>query len=429
MTRRAASPSIVIALGLASLVAGACGARTDLQPIDSTPGEGGSGSTSGATLPTTASTSTDATSTSASTSSAGGGLPVCTTLGEPTKAPTALTEANGDAILTSLLAEEDRAFFASTNNNDPSPDPTWRVREVADDLSVIAESQVVAKRPQSVSYSGMSLASRHGHRGGLHWDESHGCRFVQILDDGAPGPSKEIDPKTWCYGLGATETGYYAFMSSEFGFTPMSMLTLDGEGNPTSKTEVFPATDMQSFPRGRAALDDGSLLLAFSEGTSEATYFATRVSLEGVVLTTPHALVTLGDHARFAITSAGDHALAAWTSDHAPGDILVANVGADAATKGVTFVAHTPTPATGLTIRRYGDGALVAWSDSTDKSIKVARVGPTGELLSSAIVIPTPGVPFDLQVAPTSFGAIVGFGALGEGLTQVWVTALPCVAE
>ena len=79
--------------------------------------------------------------------------------------------------------------------------------------------------------------------------------------------------------------------------------------------------------------------------------------------------------------------------------------------------------------RVEGEGALVAWSDATDKSLKVARVGATGELLSSAIVIPTPGVPFDLQIGATSSGVTIGFGALASGLTQVWVTALPCILE
>lgn len=431
MMRRARHIPFVLALTASFAAAGACGARTDLAPIDATPGEGGAGTTGavGPTMSTDATTSTDAATSSTTSSSVGGAPPVCTTLGSPTEAPIALTEPSGDAVLTSLLAEDDRAFLASTNNNDPSPDPTWRVREVAADLSVVAASEIVAKRPQSVSYSGMSLASWGAHRGGLYWDESHGCRFVQIEDDGSAGASLEIDPKVWCWGLTATESGYVAFMAPEFGFMPLSMISLDEGGKLVSKVDLFPSVGVLTYPRGRARLDDGSMLLAHSEGTTEATYYATRVSPSGEIITKPNALVTLGDHPRFAITGVGDHALAAWTSDHAPGDILVANIGADASTKGTTFVAHTPSPASGLTIRRYGDGALVAWSDATDKSVKVARVGPKGELVSSAIVIPTPGVPYDIQIGATSYGATVGFGALASGLTQVWVTALPCVVE
>lgn len=329
-------------------------------------------------------------------------------------------------MLTSLLAEGDKVFFASANNNDPSPDPSWRVRATSADLGMVAESEVVAKHPQSVSFGGMSLASQGGRRGGLFWDASHGCRFVAIGDDGAAGATNDIDPTSWCYGLVATASGYQAFLGPESTFMPLVLLSLDEKGDLQSKVDVFPSSDASSYPRGRALLSDGSYLLAFSKGKS---YAATRIDPSGKVVVEPHTMVSLGDHESFAITSVGDHALAVWTSDHAPGDVLVANLDASGSPVNVAFVGHAKPPVASVAIREYGDGALVAWSDASDHSIQVARVGSEGELLSSAVEIDAPGVAFDLRVAPTNFGAVVGFAALGEGLTQVFATALPCVSE
>ncbi|MFO0612604.1 MAG: hypothetical protein U0414_08460 [Polyangiaceae bacterium] len=410
----------------AALVA-ACGARTDLEPIRDIEGGGGAALTTVASTSVASSTSTEAT-TSASSSSAGGG-PVCTTLGPPLDAPIALTDPSGDAMLTSLLSEGDRAFAASANNNDPSPDPSWRVREVAADLETLGPSQIVAKHPQGVSFSGMSLASQGNHRGALFWDESHGCRFVPILEDGAGGTAAEVDPTAFCYGLSATESGFYAFKSPTFGFMPLTLLSLDASGKVSSEVAVLPPSLVLTFPRGHARLDDGTLLLAHSE--SSGAYFGTRISLAGEVISKPHPIVTLGEHPEFAITSAGDHALAVWSSDHAPGDVLVANLDPDGTPNKVTFVGHAKPPTADVAILRYGDGALVAWSDASSDSIYVVRVSATGDLLTSAIEIAAPGLAHDLRLVPTTYGAMVGFAALAPGgLTQVWVSALPCsVAE
>lgn len=413
--------SAVVGIVLAS----SCGARTDLEPIRDVEGVGGAGASIASTGATTS--STDDVSSSATSSSTGPG-PVCTTLGAPLSQPIALTEPSGDAMLTSLLSEGDRTFFASANNNGPSPDPTWRVRQVSPDLQRIGASEVVAKHPQSVSFSAMSLASANGHRGGLFWDESHGCRFVAITDDGAAGESTEIDPSLWCYGLVATASGFQAFASKPFGFLPLTLLTLDANGKLTSSVDVLTSTDPEAFARGRAVLDDGSYVLAFSKKSDDGTaYGATRIGADGEVIVPPHPLVSLGADDRFAITSVGDHPLAVWSSDHAPGDVLVANLDASGKPVTVTLVGHAKPPVLDVTIHRYGDGALVGWSDGSDDSIQVARVGAEGELLDAAIEILAPGEPRALRLAPTNFGAMVGFMALAPGaLTQVWATALPC---
>lgn len=413
----------IAVLSAGAALASSCGARTDLEPIRDLEGAGGASSSTGS--PSSTTTSTDEVSSTAASSSSGI-EPSCTALGSPVSEPAALTEPNGDAALTSLLAEGDRTYFASINNNDPSPDPVWRVRQVAADVSRFGDSQVVAKHPQSVSFSGMSLASANGHRGGLFWDESHGCRFVSIQEDGSPGESTEIDPTAWCYGLVATSSGFQAFLAKAFSFEPLTLLTLDANGKLLTSIEVLEVADAASFPRGRAVLDDGSYLLAFSKDTD---YFAARVSPDGEVITPPHSMVSLGAHERFAITSAGAHALAVWSSDHAPGDVLVARLDASGKPEAVTLVGHATPPVLDVTIREYGGGALVAWSDASDDSIHVARVDVEGNLVAGTIEILAPGAPHDLRVVPTNFGAMVGFAALAPGaLTQVWATALPCVA-
>jgi hypothetical protein len=301
----------------------------------------------------------------------------------------------------------------------------WRVRAMAPDLSTIGASQIVAKRPQSVSFSGMSLASQSGHRGGLFWDESHGCRFVGLEDDASPGASSDLE-STWCYGLGGTDDGFFAFASPAFEAMPLEILTLDASGVLAGKVDVLPPMNAETFPRGRAKLDDGSWIVVWSE--LDDTYFAARITLQGAILAGPKMLVSLGDDPRFAISGAGDHALAVWSSDHAPGDILVAKIGADLATEEVSFVGNATPPPGGVSIRGNADGALVAWSDPSSKTIQVVRVSESGELVSRAVAVPTPGPSFELRVAPTSFGAGLAFEAIVPGaLTQVWATALPCV--
>ena len=173
------------------VLAGACGARSQLELGAS--GVGGAASRGVGAGPSSTGPSTS----SSSGSGGGGGPPACAAWSFVSSLPTKLPNNQGDTLLTSVVADGPEVLIATTNVNDPSPNPTWHVISLTNDASLPGLTQAVMSRPATgVSFGGLSLAVGPAGRGGIAWDEVHGCRFIALEQEGVPNgsPSRTTSP-------------------------------------------------------------------------------------------------------------------------------------------------------------------------------------------------------------------------------------------
>jgi hypothetical protein len=408
----------------------ACGARTS--PRTDLGGHGGAGTTSSAGGGGGSSTTT-------TTSSSTGGAAPCLSWKVGAPAPIPLTDSIGDSQLTGVAVEGDRVFVATTNNNDPSPDPTWRVRVVSADLASVGPSQVVLSRPSSVSFSGLGLAAGGGHRGGVAWDESNGCRFIALDTDGsAPaGPVSITGP--WCYWPYATADGYTTFVSPSFELAPLALVMLDANGAPgkvNSGIVPKPPAPSTTFPLARARLDDGSIALAWAvmpPAPGSPVGLAVQHFQPTGDPAAPQGVLTAFAHAStFAMTSVGTALLAVGTT--VPPGTAVLSQPLDA--NGVPLAdAATLSPDDGVAVGRVTatavpEGALVAWTKGQAgafDALKVQMTKADGTTMGAAVDIATPPFLGMVALARTGAGVVVAFEAEAPGTpAQVFVTRLVC---
>jgi hypothetical protein len=346
--------------------------------------------------------------------------------------PVALTDPSGDSILTSAAVEGESVFVASSNDNDPSPDPTWRVRVVSGDLQTVGPSQVVLTHPQSVALSGMSLSTSSGHHGGIAWDEVNACRFVALAEDGSPAAPPVTVGGDACYWLSATTTGFVAFIAPNFGTGPVSRVTLDASGQVVDKTpDLIPVQSI--YPLARARFDDGTMLLAWLSGT---TIVAQRFGETGGALSTAKTLLTFNSGpTRVALASLGSSGLVVWApGDSALGEVDVQPIDEDGNPTGSTTLLAPVDGATvaGLDAKPVVGGALVVWAKGAPgaaDTMTVQAVGTTGAVMGPPVPVPSPQYLQDLRLAPTPAGVVLAFDAeLPMTLTQVFVVRLVCGA-
>jgi hypothetical protein len=328
-------------------------------------------------------------------------------------------------MITGVAVAGHRVFVASMNDNDPSADPTWRVRVVSDDLADVGPSQIALAHPQHVSLSGLGLSSDG--RGGLAWDEASGCRFVALGGDGAPSAPPVLVGDEHCYWLAPTATGFLAFSSPSFTLTSLTLLRLGPDGALLGTAAVgLPDQGPSSYPLGRARLDDGSFLFAWRDGASVR---AARVGEGGALLAPPTTLFPVGGDVDFAMTSVGDHALVAWSPDVSLGEVRSATLGADGTLGPETPLATEPQALYRLTIGAVPGGALVVWSGGVGElaHLGVQPVDASGAAHGDAVTIASPPSPWDARVVGTPAGAMVVYGGEQPGtLTQVFAARLAC---
>jgi len=406
---------VVLALALA-----ACGARSSL-PDAAAGGAGASSSGSGA-------------------GAAGGGDQPGGAGGVPCQAwslapgePIALTDAVGDSLLTSVAVEGNSVLVATMNDNDPSPDPAWRVRRLSADLSTLGPSQIALTHAQGVSLSGGSLASDFGHRGLVAWDDVAGCRFVALSADGAPAAAPLSVADRWCFWLRATAGGFTAFASVPFAFSPLSMLMLAAQGQlVASQDDLVPASTETTFPRGRAKLSDGSTPIVWSAGS--ASIMVQRFSETGEPLSSAEPLLAPADGLRFAIGARGNGALVAWASGaQGTGELQVEPVDADGHPTGpaTTIAADTTSLVGHISLAAVGDGALLAWSKGPQsgayQTMTVQQITAAGLPVGAPISVPTPQFIGGVALVPTAAGVLILFDAEAPAtLTQVFALRLVC---
>lgn len=361
-----------------------------------------------------------------------GGAPACTAWSVAPAAPVALTDATGDSMLTSLRADGNHVFVGTMNDNDPSPDPTWRVRVIKDDLSDLGTSHVVMKHPQSVSLSGLGVAIGSGHRGAVAWDDAEGCRFVELGPDGAVIASPRPIAKTWCYWPIATQIGFAAFSSPAFTFTPLTLLVMDRQGTVIKRRpDVITSTTTpnQTYPRGVAHFDDGTLLVAWSD----VAFYAQHLDTDGNKLGPRAGLTPGGPNARFALASTGSGALIALgLGDAGTGNLLrVEPFDENGHTTGPPVTLVQTNQAIGhVAVARAMGVALVAWSEGqsgAEKTIRVVPVSFDGKPLGAPFVAPSPPFVGNLRLVGTPAGALLVYEAEQPNtLTQVFAERLVC---
>jgi hypothetical protein len=345
--------------------------------------------------------------------------------------PLALTNPIGDSMLTSVAVDGARVFIASTNNNDPSPDPTWRVRVVSDDLATIGASQAVLTRPQHISYSGLGVAIRFGHRGAIAWDEANGCRFVALGADGSAAATATVSD-SWCYWLYATSGGFVAMSSPLGSFAPLAMLALDPSGNVlAAHPNVVPPDQATTYPFARTRFDDGSILLAWTE--SPSTVLVQRFSETGESLSQPKALPSFGHDTNLGMASLGSSALVVWSpGDTSPGEVRLMRIDEDGNALGADTVlaAMDGVPVGRIDVAAIPGGALALWTKGPEgayDTMTVQAVTNEGAAVGSTFAVPTPKFLLDVRLAVTPAGALVAYDAqLAGALTQVFVSRLVC---
>jgi hypothetical protein len=339
--------------------------------------------------------------------------------------PVALTEPIGDSALASVVREGNRVFVGTTNDNDPSPDPTWRVRVIKEDLSDLGTSQVVMKRPQGVSLSSIGIAIGSGHRGGIAWDDAQGCRFVELGADGAAITAPHQIANSWCYWPVATQSGFIAFNSPSFTFTPVTLLTMNKHGHVTkTRPDIVTPAASGSSPAGLARFDDGTLLVTWSDGNGVT---GQHIDASGNTLAPAAGMSISGPNPRFALGSMGSSALGVESGGAA---VVAEPFDEDGQHSGPPNTFTTSGSVGHVAVARARGAALVAWSEGPSGAYHVLRVQPVhpdGSTLGAPVVAST--LPFigSLRVVGTSTGALVVFEAEKPGtLTQVFAVRLVC---
>jgi hypothetical protein len=403
-----------IAWLLLSLSPAACGARSDLAPIASR-----------------------GSSASSSSSSGGGAAPCSATM------PLAVTNDTGfvdETFLDSIAADGETILVATStvvpSGPDPYPDPTWRVRSVAGDLSSMGASQVVLTHgtPPSVTISLGYVAAGFGHRGFVAWDSVDGSRFVPLAADGSPaGPPTSLGPGA-CTGLVAQPGGFAVLLSSETYAGPVALVTVGPSGGVLATTPLTgPGPDSYYVTgTGLMTFDDGSLFATW-EGTAPFGIMAQHLSAAGVPMTPPAQLFDIsgalvGGDEYFAMISLGASALVAWGTDDsgyraiAPAD-EDGHAGAQTVFGSGTFE--------GLGLGTGAAGVLASWSEVPDGSavgsLVVQRMTAGGTPLGVPFQVAQAFAADDPIFAATPAGEVLGFtGNLPEQPSQAYVTLLSC---
>jgi hypothetical protein len=418
----------LLALAAAALAGAACGARSTLSAsgAEASPGAGGAGATTGAG-------GSGGASATSSSGSSGGAAPPCLSWAVGAPAPIPITDTAGDSLLSGVAVEGDSVFLGSINDNDPSPDPTWRVRVVSGDLSALGPSQVVMKHGASVSLSGMGIAVGWGHRGGVAWDEDNGCRFVSLAADGSAAAAPVHLADSWCYWPYATPDGFTTLVSPSFEFTPLDWYKLDADGIAQKVTlAVIPAAPAPTEPYGRARLADGSLALAWIQGVSaDAQIQLQHFSAAGDPLGPVKVLLPLGAATQFTIVALGASVLMVWSPDEG-GALHAQLLDPDGNPTGPD---SEVAPADGvrvgdIAVTAVGGGALAAWTKGDAgayKTLTAQALTATGAPTGAPIPVTTPPFLGSVVLAPTPSGVVMAFDAEAAGaLTQVFVTRLVC---
>jgi hypothetical protein len=401
---------------------------------------GGQGGEATASSSQSASSSSQSASSSVSSSSGGGaggtgGAPPCVTWsvapGEPVVFVNITDPSDGDALLTSTSVEGSNVFVGSLNDDDPSPDPTWRVRVVSGDLQTIGPSQIALEHLPNVSIAGMSVATSLGHRGGIAWDEVNGCRFVALGEDGSAAGGVEAVGDQACYWLTATTAGFVAFISPSYAAGPLSLVTL----TPSSLNTKPNIISTPSFvPLTHALFDDATLLLGWQSDTSVVVE---HVDETGTLLSMPLPLIPYtADSTIVALASLGSSGLVAWApGDPSPGEVDVQAIDEDGNPTGPSTVLVTASggvSVSSLDVKAVAGGAMVIWAEGPEgaASLMTAQVVTSaGSPLSAPLFVPTPA-PMTVQnvrLAPTPEGVVVAFsGSAPMMQSQVYALRLVC---
>ena len=366
---------LVFAFGMAG-----CGGRSSLSDLDWSLVDGGS--TSG-TYPAGPSTRAkpDAGSPVGSDAAV---TPQCTSWQGSIGAPVALTDTSEDSMLTGFAVESSRVFVATVTSG-----PTWRVRAVSDDLSSLGAQNVVLRGTRRTwYYGGLSVAAQYGRRGSLAWNDADGCRFVSLAQDGSPSAKPVTVGDNICFWLSATPTGFDAIESSSNWDAPYERVSLSDVGTVAQRKELVPARNGSTYPRGHAAFDDASMMLAWS---SSGSVLIQRYSSAGEKISAAESLLAYRRDLDFALTSVGSAALAAWISDYTDGNLMVQSLGKDATT-GRPAVVGTPGGSRVMSIGAAGTGALVAWVNPNENNsgytLAIQPVTKAGALEGTVMTVP-----------------------------------------
>ncbi len=414
--------SMVILAGVA--LAGACGARSQL---DLSSGQGGA-DTSAEVGAGPGSTGASTSSSGGSGGGGGGGPPACAAWSFVSSLPTKLPNNQGDTLLTSVVADGAEVLIATTNDNDPSPDPSWHIVSLTDDASLPGLTQTPMSRPATgVSFGGMSLAVGPAGRGGLAWDEVDGCRFVQLEQEGVPnGSPVKILGAAWCYWLSARPGGFSAFSSTPFGLGSLELYSLDPAGHTDTATPSL-VLDDSAAPAGHVNLADASTLLAWSLPDG---MHAAHVDPGGGAIGAPgQLLATAVDATRFSLRAFGGGALMAWSPPPAPSDVHVQRVAADLTLGSSSVIATAVPDLDGIDAAEVTGGALVAWLSSgmPTSVLTVQAIDETGAPVGPPLTNDVPSFANNLRIVRTPLGAMVVFEAEEQlDPVQVFALALQC---
>lgn len=438
----------LLGLGFCATMLLACGGRSVLFFDSSPDGTGGSGGSISSTTTTLSTTSSFSSSTTIGTGGAG---PLeCLGWAVALSEPIPITDPGVDTQLDSVVADGDRVLIATSNTEtSSSPDPTWRVRVVAGDLSSLGTSHVVLHHPKSSPYgfSRMSLAARDGHRGGIAYNqlEGGGCRFVALAEDGAKAaPPVQIESHG-CSWLDVSPSGYTALAHWAYS---LNMVAIDPSGavvsdNPIvtyDKTPGNPAAMNAIGVVKRLRLDDGTTVLAEYRypPSADLTVALHHLDANGDALGQPVDIGTLTSYADFHIASMGTSLLTAWTPGSSPGEVRVRRMDVDGKALGPDNVVA---PADGASVGAVSlvaidGGALVAWAKSPlGAKLEVQALTDTGASMGTPFsVAAPPGLGFNhagddpVVMVRTVGGVLVAFEARDPATwkRQVFLTRLGC---
>jgi hypothetical protein len=334
----------------------------------------------------------------------------------------------GDTLLTSVVADGNEVLIATTNDDDPSPDPTWRINSLTDDASLPGLTQTILSRPATgFSFGGLSLAVGPAGRGGIAWDEVDGCRFVPLAEEGVPnGPPVNISNANWCYWLSPHLGGFATFASTPFSLADLELFSLKPAGHVEG---VFPSITLGSdtSPAGHLQLADDTWLLAwFQPGEVAATHIDAIGKPIGPILPLLDADV---DSTRFTFRPMGDGALMAWSPVPAPSDVHIQFVAANLTLGSSSVIATAVPDIDGIDVAEVPGGALVAWLSSGMPSsvLTVQAIDTTGAPVGPPLTNDVPSFANNLRMVATPLGAMVVFEAEQElDPVQVFALALQC---
>jgi hypothetical protein len=327
-------------------------------------------------------------------------------------------------MLTSAVRDGDDALVAYSNDNDPSPDPTWRVRRVGMDGSLPSPSSVALTRGRMLSYGGLSLANGPLGRAGVAWDEVNGCRFVPLGADGTPSASAHGVGDGWCFWLHETRAGY-SFFAGEFAVPPIAAVMLNTRGELVGMTPPLTPRGPGVYPAGRAWFDDSTFLFAWYQDVQVvARHFDGGGG--GIASATLITQNTTGG-IRATLSSLGDSAMSAWV-DPETGSVAVAALDEDGGAS-VPSVVGTATGSTVIASARSGDGALIGWAFPDRDGVyrlhllNVTAAGTPGAAADASLLL----FVSSLAMVLTPAGGLAIFtGENGAAPQQVFALPLVC---